>query len=114
MSYDMFIYKLSTNIITMGSLTLVQGKAIQAKKLLAKETDDTVYSYIDKNDKGVTQYDLMKALNWSSGKVRGALLRLYHDGYIYPERVATPYKIKVQWFPKSEEELYKKFSRILR
>lgn len=97
----------------MTTLTLVQDKAVQAKKLLAKETDDVVYTYIDKNDSGVTQYDIMKALKWSSGKVRGALLRLYHDGYIYSERVVTPYRIKVQWFPKNEEELYKKFSKVL-
>ena len=97
----------------MTTLTVVQYKAAQAKKLLAKETDDMVYSYIDKNDSGVTQYDIMKALNWSSGKVRGALLRLHHDGYIYSERVVTPSRIKVQWFPKSEGELYKKFSEVL-
>ena len=56
-------------------------KATEKRRMQAYDTDWQLYEMINEIP-GSSEYELAKALDWTPGKVNGAIKRLERDGYI--------------------------------
>ena len=56
-------------------------KATEKRRRQASDTDWQLYEKINEIP-GSSEYELAKALDWTPGKVNGAVKRLERDGYI--------------------------------
>jgi len=72
-------------------------------------TDTELYECINEN-KGLTEYELSKKLNWSVGKIHGAINRLKEKDLILTEKEYNQDKVKLLHYPTNWKDLIKKTS----
>ena len=77
---------------------------MEERKRIGRVTDFELYDFISENP-GLSAYELANQINWSLGKVSGALSRLIKRGLLKVKEVVSNPHPKKEYYPISWDKL---------